>query len=355
MKMSNGHGGNIRAMAEAVGLQADDILDFSANVNPLGFPEWLPSIVDRHLEAITRYPDSDCVSLVETVAARYGVEKEDVIVGNGSTEILYELPQAIAADRVVIAVPAYIDYRRAAERAGMVIRRLFMKEDEGFVLDLDVLDASLEGDDLVFLGQPNNPTGLVFDAGAFRTLALSRRTTLFVVDEAFADFVDNMDSLIRDRPPNVVVLRSLTKFYAVPGLRLGFAVADASLVAKLKDRMLPWSVNVLAQVVGEAGLRDAEYAVRTREFVRQERNILLETLASLPGLAPYAGRANFLFARITHPDIDAPALARQMLRDGVAIRVCDNYEGLDRRFFRVAVRTRDENNRLCEALAKVLG
>ena len=180
------------------------------------------------------------------------------------------------------------------------------------------------------------------------------RDTTFVVDEAFADFVDGFDSITVGRPANVVALCSLTKFYAIPGLRLGCAVADRELVERAKELVPPWSVNTLAQAVGAIALLDEDYATRTCELVRAQRERLFDDLRRIPGVATYDGEANFLLVKLNRSDIDAPELANRLLRQGIAIRVCDNFDGLDRRFFRVAVRTDAENALLIMSLRSAM-
>jgi cobyric acid synthase CobQ len=241
------------------------------------------------------------------------------------------------------------------ELAGKTVEKIFLKEDEAFKLDLSTLDSKLFGNELVFIGQPNNPTGLFVDSMALRALVLRHPSTIFAVDEAFLDFVEGTDSLTRNRPSNVIVLYSFTKFYAIPGLRLGCAIAEPDIIQEMRKIILPWSVNTIAQAVGQKVLQDHAYAMRTKAFVREQREFLLKELQSLPGLVVYPGKANFLLVRIDRKNIDAPILARQMLSSGIAIRVCDNFDGLDARFFRVAVRTEGENLKLLAALRKALG
>ncbi|MBM3334268.1 threonine-phosphate decarboxylase, partial [Candidatus Sumerlaeota bacterium] len=340
------HGGNLRQLAALSGRPAREIPDFSANINPLGPPEWLRSVVSRELETVVHYPDPDASSLAEALARRHAVARDEVIVGNGSSELLCALPRALGVSRAVIAVPSYIDYAKAARVAGLEVETFALAESAGFNLDLVALGSVLRGQELVFLGQPNNPTGLLFDPGAFRHLAESNPSTIFVVDEAFADFVEGYETLAHERPHNVVVVRSMTKFYAIPGIRLGYAVAAPDIINKAREMLPPWSVNALAQAIGEAALDDDDYARRTRTFVADRRERLIRALRQLPGLAVYPGRANFLLVRIERKDFDGPRLADALLqREGIAIRVCTNYDGLDQRFFRVAVRTEEENNR----------
>jgi len=353
--MTERHGGNITKLAAAAGLPAGEILDFSANINPLGPPEWLRSLISARVGDIVNYPDPDCTDLVRAFAEHHCVPPEEVLMGNGETELLYLLPRVLGKTRAVIPVPAYVDYAAGAKQAGMAVERIHLREERDFVPDLAEIEAALRGDEVVILGRPNNPTGSFPPAGDLRELALRRPETAFVVDEAFADFVSGESLLAGSRPPNLVVLRSLTKFYAIPGLRLGGVIADRQIIRRLRALLPPWSVNTLAQAAGAAALRDAPYAEETRRFVAERRGELIAELETVPGLFVYPGTANFLLIRIDRGAIAAPELARRLLEDGIAVRVCDNFAGLDGRFFRVAVRTAAENGRLCLSLRKALG
>ncbi len=353
--MENGHGGNLTYLASVSGLPAESILDFSANINPLGPPEWLRSVVSAALSSVVHYPDPACTKLVAAVSGRYHVEPGNVIVGNGSTEILHLIPRALSLGRAIIPIPCYSDYLSSAVHAGMQIHTIRLDEGEQFRFDFHQLEANLQGNDLVFLCTPNNPTGMLYDAKALRRVALDNSSTLFVVDEAFGDFVEGMDSLSVDRPENVIVLLSLTKIYAIPGLRLGCAVADPAIVQRGLKLLLPWSVNTVAQAVGEAALLDTDYVERSRRFVREQRESLEAELKSVSGLTVYPGTANFLLVRIDRKGWDSKLLAKRLLQDGIAIRVCENFQGLDKRFFRVAVRTSVDNLHLCDSLKKAFG
>ena len=347
------HGGNLRELAILSGKQEDELLDFSANINPLGPPDWLRPILAANVTALAHYPDPDCTALTETAARRYGTAVDEVIAGNGSAEILSILPRVLGKTRAVIPMPSYVDYARSAALGGMDVVPLPLRADAEFRLDFEALEAALRGDEAVFLGRPNNPTGHVCDAGALRALAIRQPGATFVVDEAFGDFVEGFDSLTRDRPPNVIVLLSLTKAFAIPGLRLGCAVADAAIARRVREMLPPWSVNTLAQAVGVAALQDPGYLSRTRAYVAAQRAMLVAALAEIPCLRTFPGEADFLLIQSTA--MAAPALAERLLKEGIAIRVCSNFDGLDDHFFRVAVRTESENARLCETLRRVLG
>ncbi|MHB9096196.1 MAG: cobyric acid synthase [Syntrophales bacterium] len=353
--MTERHGGNITKLAAAAGRPAAEILDFSANINPLGPPEWLRPLISSRVSSLVHYPDPDCTDLVSAFSESFGVAADEILMGNGETELLYLLPRVLEKGRAVIPVPSYADYVAAAGQAGLTVETILLREDRGFVPEFAEIEAVLRGDEIVILGRPNNPTGTLPDAGALRKLAFRRPETTFVIDEAFADFTDGESLLAGKRPANLVVMRSLTKFYAIPGLRLGAVVAGREIIRRLRALAPPWSVNALAQAVGAAALRDAEYAKESRRFVRERRAELRAELDAIPGLAVYPGEANFLFVRIDRSGIDAPGLAGRLIADGIAVRVCDNFAGLDGRFFRVAVRTVEENERLCRALRKALG
>ena len=314
------HGGNLRELARDAGRAPASLLDFSASVNPLGPPDCLRPTVSLALEQVVHYPDPESHELVAAIARHAAVPAEQIVVGNGSTEILFALARAMKRRRAAIPVPCYVDYATAAREAEMEIALLALDERDGFALDWSTLEKRLRGGEMVFLGQPNNPTGLAFDPEKFRAFAAEHPDTTFVVDEAFAEFVADCATLMRDVGENVVVLRSLTKFYAIPGLRLGFGVARAETAEAIRRRLPPWSVNSLAQAFGVAALADADYAQRTREYVRAQRESLTQALQEMPGLYVYPGAANFLLVRLNRADLDAPALARRLLQEGIAIR-----------------------------------
>jgi adenosylcobyric acid synthase len=354
--MTERHGGNLLKLALAAGKPVGEILDFSANINPLGPPEWFRSLISALTGDLVHYPDPDCTELIQAFAARYNVAENEILMGNGSMEHLYLLPQLLGKRRALIPVPAYVDYERAVELAGLAVERIHLQEEEGFAPDLAAIAVALRGDEIVFLGRPNNPTGHQIPAAALRDLASHHPQTVFISDEAFSDFAPESDTLIASgRPANIVILKSLTKFYAMPGLRLGGVVADSELIRRLRDRTPPWSVNTLAQAVGAAALRDTAYAEETLRFVHDRREELFAALRTLPGLTLYPGTANFLLIRSDRKNLDAPEIARRLLTDGVAVRDCSNFTGLDSRFFRIAVRTEKENDRLIGTLRKVLG
>lgn len=352
------HATHLRQLAMTAGVDPDKLLDFSASTNPLGPPEWLRARISASISALPHYPEPGNQALIEAACQRYGVTANQIIAGNGSTELIYLLPRALRARHALIPVPSHPVYATAAKVAGLAVHLMPLAAEDGFALDFDRLETALrqsgEGPRMVFLGQPNNPAGTTFDALRIRHLASRFPATTFVVDEAFGDFVEDFDSLTASRPANVVIMLSLTRVFAIPGLRLGLAVASPSIVQKIEALQPPWSVNTLAQKVGVDALRDTAYLQTSRTAVASLRSTLRRQLEQIPYLTVYPGEATFLLIRCDHRSMDARALASRLIKRGLAIRVCDNFEGLDGRYFRVAVRNEAENRQLVGALRQEL-
>jgi len=349
------HGGDVRGLARALGCQPADILDFSASINPLGPPEWLRPVISGAVSELVHYPDPHCRELLEAASARHGVPVANLLAGNGTSELLFALAQACGHVRAVIPVPSYCDYRTAAERARMSVELFPLREADGFVLDAQALSrrlGELAAPAAVFLASPNNPTGLTVPVVVLRELAAAHPECLFVVDEAFGSFVEGYESLIGDRPANAALLLSLTKMFAIPGLRLGLACAEEALVEAMRQRIAPWSVNTLAQAVGLRAVNDADFEARTRAAVTSLRDVMASELAMMPGVTVYPGAANYLLCRLDEPRV--PELRAKLLEKRMAIRDCSNFAGLDGRFFRLAVRAEADNLRLLDALPDAL-
>ncbi len=311
--MNYKHGGNLRELADKIGLNESDICDFSANINPLGPPDWLRSVISRAVDLVGNYPDPNCKKLVKTIANHYNIAEVEILVANGSAEIISAIPQALGLTRAVIPVPAYNDYEAACELAGMTVEKLNMAASENLTLDLNALADSVKGGELVFIANPNNPTGLSLDANKLRELIKKHNDTVFAIDEAFIDFMVEGQSLISDRLANVIVLRSMTKFYAIAGIRLGFAVGSRELIGQIRKHITPWSVNAFAQAVGIRAIEDKQYAAESIEIVSRNRQMLYRELSKINGLYVYSGQVNFLLVKISNAKINAPVLASRLL------------------------------------------
>lgn len=364
------HGGNIWKLAERAGVRPEDMVDFSANINPLGPPSWLPEAVSDALSQVVHYPDPEASDLTLAACELYKVWPTQAVAGNGASELLPAICLLAARQgltRAIIPVPAYVDQDRCCRLAGLEVENLVCTAQKGFAPDLEALAARLDRPALVLLTSPNNPAGVCVPARHVRDLARAFPQSLFVVDESFADFVPGIDNemgdgsaggagrLVRQRPDNVIVLVSMTKFYAVPGLRLGLCFAAPDNAQRLRRRLPVWNVGTLAQKVGARCLRDLDYRSRTICEVASLREALTAELREIPGLRVFPGQANFLLCRLDRVGMSAQPLFERLLSEGLAVRLCKNFDGLDDSYFRIAVRTKDENARLVDALARFSG
>lgn len=347
------HGGNIYALAAEAGKDPAEILDFSASINPLGPPHWLAQVLGGSLESVQHYPDPAATALRQAIACKHGVTVDHVVVGNGSSELLAAIARALPGNRHVTCDPCYTGYARAARAAGRTLHSLALTMPD-FHVDLEALESSSTSGSTIVLGHPNNPTGQLLADAAILRCADRNRQAQFVIDESFIEFTECDRSCFSPDRPNVTTVRSMTKFYAIPGLRLGYALTSPPSAEALRGQLPEWPVNAIALEVGRRCLEDEAYAKRSRSLVRTWRGELTGALTGL-GLTVYPSESNFLLCRLEPPLIDAATLAQRLLQQwAIAIRTCRGFECLGDRYFRIAVRTPAENERLLEALSRVL-
>jgi threonine-phosphate decarboxylase len=348
------HGGDVYHLARTLGLALGDLLDFSANINPLGIPPGLADAAQAALKEIVHYPDRRVLALRRDLAAYHGLSPEAILVGNGSTELIYLAARALRPGRGLIVTPAFSEYEQALRVAQVPVA--FHPTDEAHDFTLHKVLEPGAGD-LVFLAHPASPSGALLAPELFLAVAarVQAAGAYLLLDEVFVDFVEEASfKTYLGRFPRLLILRSFTKFFGIPGMRLGYLLGAPELVAPLAGEQEPWSVNTMAQVMGRACLADKEYRHRTRALITREREFLLEGLAALPGLTPFPSAANYLLVKLTRPGASAARLRRRMLAQGIVIRDASNFRGLDERFFRLAVRRREENARLLQALEECL-
>lgn len=342
------HGGNLRKLEE----DGTKIIDFSANINPLGPPEWLRPVISSTIEDLIHYPDPDNVLFREAIALHHGIDPQMIVAGNGTAELLYVLLSALPQKRVVIPVPCYIDYHHASLQAEKEVVAFPLYEEDNFVLDVKSFDQVIEKGDIAIIGLPNNPTGVLPNLAKLEALLQKRNDVLFILDEAFLSFVEGAQSFA-GKYTHVVTLNSMTKFFALPGLRIGYTCLATELAEKVREGLPPWSVNTFAQKVGEKLYADLEYRKRTLEYMAETRQMFVAQLESFSELKVYAPIANYVFCKLLKGQL--VKLVDKLHKYGYAIRNCDNYQGLGDQFFRVAIKTTKENNGLIEALGSCFG
>jgi len=349
------HGGNIYEAAKRFGIDEEDIIDFSSNVNPLGPPSAAKRAVKRSITFLDRYPDPEMNGLRKTVARYFGIKPGQVICGNGSNGLIRLIPQVFRPKKVLIPVPTYMEYAAAAEDAGGKVVTFPLKEREGFRVDPLEMAFALKGMDMAFLCNPNNPTGLLISKVEMLEImqyALQQGVRL-VVDEAFMDF-SGSDSIVKEavQSSHLICLRAFTKFFGMPGLRIGYAVSDETTASDLRNGQEPWAVSIPAEQAAIAALNEWRYIKKTRRLIEKERERLLSALRILPGVEPFPCSANFILLKLT--SIDAWQLTEKLGQRGLLVRDCSSFPGLSNRFVRIAVRTRRENNRLVTLLREFL-
>jgi len=349
------HGGNLLALARAAGLPPEALHDFSASINPLGPPAGVAAALQGSLAEAVHYPEQHAAPLVAALAEAHRLPEESLLAGNGSTELIYLLPRALRPARAAVVTPAFGEYARALELAGVPCDTLPLDPEDGFRFDPQGLPGRLDPDcALVLVANPGNPSGVPIPPAQLLQLAdaLAGRAIL-AVDEAFVDFCPDYSVLAavagRD---NLVVLRSLTKFYAIPGLRCGFLAGPAQLVARLAAVQEPWSVGAPAQHAALACLADHGYRRATLRTIPRLRRQLQGGLERL-GLTVTPSAANYLLGRLPK-GVEAPALAARLQLQGILVRPCTDFAPLDAGWLRVAVRGAAENRLLLRALGALL-
>lgn len=331
-----------------------DALDMSANVSPLGLPPEVARAIAEALPSADRYPDPLCRELCAAIGAAENVPPQQILCGNGAADLIYRLAWAKKPRTALVTAPAFAEYEAALDTVGCRTVRFYLSEKDDFDVTEALLDAITPGVELVFLCQPNNPTGRLVSPALLRTVLshCAAQGTLLAVDECFLEFLPDcarhtLVPLLAEHP-NLLVLKAFTKLYGMAGVRLGYALcANQALLERMRQAGPPWAVSSLAQAAGLAALRQTAYVGAVRALIERERPILSHGLEAL-GLRVVPGQANYLLFR-------GPAgLCEALAARGVVLRGCGNYPGLGPEWYRTAVRTRPENRKMLDALRKVL-
>lgn len=353
---SNEHGGAAILLARELGLSLSELVDFSASINPLGAPPSALAAAHQALADIGHYPEIDAASLVAALAEFHSIPTANLVAANGSTELIYLLPRLLRSQRALVVTPAFSEYRTALLQAGIAIDSFPLSADNDFRFDPERLLFRMHDDvGLVVVANPGNPTGAGIDSTTLQALAdrLSGRAAL-LVDEAFVDFAPEQ-SVIDAVPSrdNLYVLRSMTKFYALPGLRVGYVAGPEVAMRLVRQTLPPWTMNTPALAAAIASLQSRDYQQQTLTQIPLLREKLADGLAAL-GMKVFSSVANYLLVRLPEGGERAPVLTERLSRDGLLIRDCSNFPGLDDRYVRLAVRTEEENLRLLCALRRVM-
>lgn len=354
-----GHGGDVETAALKYGMRAADFLDYSANINPLGPPEEVMAALKKGWKEIIRYPDPGHRALKRSLSEHVKLEEDHILIGNGAAECMALLLMALSPQTVGTIEPGFSEYRSLALQFGAKVDSVYGRQDNGYRADVSDIAALMERVQVLFIGQPNNPNGVQYSLSDLVTLTKKAHLTKtkLVIDEAFIDFIPEEDrnSLTPslEKYPEVIIIRSMTKFYAIPGLRLGYALARPELIRSMAQKQVTWSVNGLALLAGEACLQaHSSYEENTISLITAERKRLTEGLRKY-GFIVYPGEANFLLAE-GNPPWTAAALQDAMGRRGILIRSCAMYPGLTEYAFRIAVKGMEQNIQFLETFGQIM-
>jgi len=364
------HGGNIHAAARALGVRPERILDLSASINPLGMPESVRTAIASHLTAAEHYPDPDCVDLARALARHHAIDSDTILCGNGSTELIYLAVRALRPERALIPAPTFAEYERALQGSGKRevgsgkggINYFHLREEDGFRLDasafIDAMTKMVSSCSspinhhpslpLAFLCNPNNPTGVLIPRSDVLEIAAAAKKLrcYLIVDEAFIDFCPEQSVIdAAAHNPYLIVLRSMTKFYALAGIRLGYGVFPPLIMRRIRAIREPWTVSSIAQIAGIAALNDHAYHTQTLTMLAREKQFLERRLQSLC-IPHLPSAANYYLLRVDGADTVVATLAGK----GILLRSCVNFRGLGRSHVRIAVRSHRENLRFLKEL-----
>lgn len=354
------HGSDLEKIEAIYGIKKEEIISFSANVNPLGVSPLLRNTLAEKIDAITSYPDREYTSLRKCIAAYCGTDYENVIVGNGSTELISLFIQIEHPKKAMIIGPTYSEYEREIALGGGTTLYYSLKEKDDFKLNVEDFISRLNEDiDLLVICNPNNPTSSCITRKDMRHIldACKEHDIYVMVDETYVEFADNMSEI--DSVPltnyynNIIILRGTSKFFAAPGLRLGYAITgNRNLIKEINVRKNPWTINSLAVIAGETMFHDTDYINATRALICAERKRCYDALQASSVFKVYAPSGNFLLARILRDDITSEDLFDRTIREKMMIRDCSTFPFLDNKYIRFCFMNPEDNSRLLECLLR---
>jgi len=353
------HGGNIWRVSEKYHIPVEEVIDFSVSINPLGTSRKVMKSICDHVHLISNYPSPNAEPLNQKLAKYVGAESNNIIIGNGTTELIHTFTDVFLekGKKTVMPAPTFGEYKVATLKNGGQPVFLKCSYETSFLIDLAKFADLLSGDTkIAFLCNPNSPTGTLLSKEAvisFVRLAAQKNVLVFL-DEAYNEFVEDgkrysmVDCV--NHFDNLFVLRALTKFFGLAGLRIGFGVACPEMIELLKKAQVPWSVNSLAIFAADEVVEDSDFIDKSKAFTLRSKTQLWRLLQEIPWLKVYSSEANFFLCKINTPGLTSTLLKEMLERKGLLIRDCSNFEGLNDKFFRVAVKRPPENKKLIECL-----
>lgn len=352
--MKDLHGGNIyKLKREGKG----EILDYSSNINPLGVPQKFKEKILKEFEKVERYPDIDYIELREELAKYNKIDLKNIIVGNGATEILFLYAKSMKAKKVVIISPTFAEYERAFNYLDCEIEHYILKETENFKFDVDNFLKRNYCCDVVIICNPNNPTGKFIEIEDVKRLNtnLKKRGTKLCIDEAFIEFVENWKekTAVNLEDNNIFIVRAITKFFAIPGVRFGYGISfDDEFLKKMWYYKEPWSVNTFAEIAGKTVVKDEEYIKNSENWIKKEKQWFFERLSTIQGIKVYKTETNFILLKLE--GIKGNILREFLIELGILVRDASTFRGLNDSYIRLAIKDRENNIKVVIKLKEAL-
>ena len=343
--MQEVHGGNI--------YKYKNIIDFSANINPLGVLPEVLTAASESLKQITNYPDINCSELRTSLASTEGIQKKYIICGNGAADLIFQIVLATRPKKALLIAPGFAEYEQALNMINADIEFYYLKEENEYEVRDNILNYINEDLDIMFICNPNNPTGKTVDTYLLEKIVQETAKTKIILinNECFNDFLEESQkySMVNKISSfkNIFILKAFTKMYAMPGLRLGYGLcSNELLIERMCRNRQPWSISIPAQAAGVKALENKDFKKQTVDYINKEREYLITNFRKL-GIKYYESKANFILFKWL------PNLKEQLIVERILIRDCSNYRGLERGYYRVAVKSRQENEQLVKALIKI--
>lgn len=351
---SFGHGGNAKEISRKNKIQYEKIIDFSANINPLGMPGSVKKAIIEGIDEVEKYPDITYFELKCAIGEFEKISKDNLILGNGAAEVLFNVVRGINPQNTLILAPTFSEYEEATRAINGNIIYYKLKEKNDFYIKEDILDYITYDLDLIFICNPNNPTGVITGKELLEKILIKAKEygVKLVIDESFLDFIEGSLSMISyvNEYENLIIIKSLTKFFAVPGIRIGYGIcSDTSLKEVIEKTSPAWNINILAEIATKVGIKDENYINKSIKFIRKEKEYLYNELKEIKGLKVYEPSVNFILLKT----LNKINLKNELLKNNILIRSCNNYQGLDDDYYRVAVRTHEENALLVSSIRNI--
>lgn len=351
------HGGNVEEISRIYGINPYDLIDFSANINPMGLNNNVKNEMIEALNKIEKYPDITYYNLKKSISEYERISFETILLGNGAAEVIFNIVRGLKPRKVLLPAPTFSEYEEAVLSINGEIEYYNLKEKGDFNLDIELIDALNENIDMIFICNPNNPTGVLTRNTFIENIAkkATETKTIVVVDESFLDFLSREEEYtckaLLKKYNNIIIVKSLTKFFAMPGIRIGYGIcSNKEYVNLIKRVTVPWSINTVAALGTIRALKEDSYIKESINYVESEKNNLYNSLKDIEGIKVFKPSVNFIMFKI-FKNIN---LKEEMLKHNILIRSCSNYVGLDNGFYRIAVRTKSENEKLICTLRNCL-